>query len=404
MPVYDNMNYSYSPGVAPGITQYYERNLLRDVPPAMVHARDAQKRTMPEGHGKHIHFFRFLPWAPVTTPLEEGKTPEGQILTQTTFSAMPKPYGRHVEITDELDLYHLNNVHRETSKMLNDQAILSLDCIARDAMHAGLNVQYANGKAARSSITSEDRLTAAEIKKAVRTLKRANCKPFPDGYYHAIVHPDAVYDLTDDPLWIDVAKYQDKSKVEQYELGCMYKVKFFESTNAKTYTADTYIYGEVSELVAASDWDPASRGFIYSADLTPDQARELTGKMVSLQFGGNTTPMCVERVDVATKRITFRWQLEDTSEWTTSNSLKIVPCGTATDTVYGTLIYGQNAYGDVSLGGNGKNIKVIINPPGSAGSDDPLEQRGTLAWKVKGYCCVILQDSFIVRLEHGATA
>ena len=72
--------------------------------------------------------------------------------------------------------------------------------------------------------------------------------------------------------------------------------------------------------------------------------------------------------------------------------------------VYGTLIYGQNAYGDVELAGNGKNVKIIINPPGSSGAEDPLEQRGAIAWKVKGFCCVILQDSFIVRLEHGATA
>jgi hypothetical protein len=49
-------------------------------------------------------------------------------------------------------------------------------------------------------------------------------------------------------------------------------------------------------------------------------------------------------------------------------------------------------------------VKIIINPPGSAGADDPLEQRGTIAWKVKGFCCVILQDAFIVRIEHGTTA
>ena len=404
MAVYDNMNYSYSPGVAPGIIQYYERTLLRDPMPDMVHSRDAQKRTLPEGNGKHVNFFRFNPWGAITTPLEEGKTPDGQILTQTTFSVMPKPYGRHVEITDELDLYHINNVHRETARMLSDQAKLSLDTITRDAINAGMNVQYAGGKAARSAITSADKLTAAEIKKVVRTLKRANCKPFPDGFYHAIVHPDAVYDLTDDPLWVDVAKYQDKSRIDKYELGTMYKVKFFESTNAKTFTAESYIYGTVAQLAASTDWDRATRSFGYDAEVTADQARELTGKLVYLQFGESTTPMCVERVDTATKRVYFRWQLDDTANWTVAKSLKIVPPGTATDTVYSTLIYGQNAYGDVELGGNGKNVKIIINPPGSSGSADPLEQRGTLAWKVKGFCAAILQDSFIVRLEHGATA
>ena len=72
--------------------------------------------------------------------------------------------------------------------------------------------------------------------------------------------------------------------------------------------------------------------------------------------------------------------------------------------VFATVIYGQDAYGDVSLGGNGKNVRVIINPPGSSGAADPLEQRGTIAWKVKGFTTVILQDAYMVRVEHAATA
>ena len=73
----------------------------------------------------------------------------------------------------------------------------------------------------------------------MRTLKRNNCKPFSDGFYHAIVHPDTVYDLQSDTMWVDVAKYQDKQKVEKGELGCIHKVKFYESTSAKTFTAKT---------------------------------------------------------------------------------------------------------------------------------------------------------------------
>ena len=51
-----------------------------------------------------------------------------------------------------------------------------------------------------------------------------------------------------------------------------------------------------------------------------------------------------------------------------------------------------------------ENVKTIINPPGSAGSDDPLAQRGTIAWKVEGYAVAVIQDALIVRVEHGYTA
>ncbi len=398
MAIFDNLNMTTSPGVAPGVVDYYERTLLENAKPEMVHARDAQKRTLPENNGKHVQFRRMVPYAAVTEPLKEGITPAGQEIRQTAFTAMVKPYGRHVEVTDELDYYLIDNMHQEVAKLLSDQATLSLDTIARNALHTGMNVQFAGGKANRTALTAADKLTPEEIKKAVRTLKRANCKPFADGYYHAIVHPDAVYDLTASEDWIDIAKYQDKSKIEKYELGTMYKVKFYESTNAMVYETKAYLYGETASLTIAS-CDEATRTVVVSEEIAPDDARALTGQMVTVNAGGTAHLMCVERVDYANKKITFRWMPEG------GVTGSIEPEGTADGVnVFGTVVYGENAFGDIELGGNGGNVKVIINPPGSSGAADPLEQRGTIAWKVKGYTVVILQDSFIVRIEHGATA
>ena len=398
--VFSNMNYSYGQGVAPGVIEYHERNLLENMQPDMVYARDAQKRTLPENNGKYVNFRRMTPFGAAIEPLKEGVTPAGQELKQTSFAVMVKPYGRHVEMTDELDLYHIDNLHRETNKLLADQASLSLDTICRNAVVAGLNVQYAGGHSNRGQITAADKLTGEEIKKAVRTLKRNNCKPFPDGYYHAIVHPDTVYDLTSDPMWIDIAKYQDKSKIERYELGTMYKVKFFESTNAKVFEGDAYLYGTTASLTITA-MDVASRTATISNTMTEDEARELTGKLVDVVAGSTSTPMCIERVDAANKTVKFRWATEAVADATT---IKPAGGGASGAPVHGTVVYGADAYGRVELGGNGGNVNVIIKPAGSSGAADPLNQRGTIAWKVKGFCCAILQDAFIVRIEHGATA
>lgn len=412
MAVFDKLNYSHSPGISPLVKQYYDRTVLENMTPEMVHSRDAQKRSLPEGNGKHIHFHRYTPFGAVTEPLAEGVTPDGQTLIATEFSAMVKPYGRHVELTDEIDFYTLDNIHQETAQLLSDQAALSLDTISRNALNAGMNVQYVGDNTTRGTITADDVLTFADIKKAVRTLKRNNVKPFPDGYYHAIVHTDVVHDLTSDPLWVDVAKYQDKEKIEKYELGRINKVKFFESTNAMIFKPQTYIYGTVASIAASANYDAAARTLTTAATISADDARALTGLMVNVQYtvsGTNyATPMCIEYVDYTTGKILFRWDpgADVTKNWTTANSLKIVPYGGGAGgvDVYSTLIYGQNAFGTVELGGNGKNVEIIINPAGSSGAADPLAQRGTVAWKVKGFCTVILQDSFIIRLESGATA
>lgn len=401
MALFENMNLTTSQGVAPGVVDYYERTLIENVRPEMVHGRDAQKRLLPEHNGKHVQFRRMIPYEACIEPLKEGVTPDGQEIKQTAFTAMVKPYGRHVELTDELNFYQLDNMHQEVAKLLSDQAVLSLDTICRDALCAGMNVQYAGGKTGRSAITEADKLTPEEIKKAVRTLRRNNCQPFEDGFYHAIVHPDAIYDLTADEQWIDVAKYQDKEKIERYELGCMYKVKFFESTNAKVFKAESYLFGTTAALTMSA-LEADKRCMTVSEPLTDDDARALTGKMVQV----GDAPMCVERVDPVQQKVYFRWMPDASvyADWSTST--QIVPAGGGAGgvNVYGTVIYGQNAYGDIELGMGGENVKIIINPPGSSGAADPLEQRGTIAWKVKGFCCTILQDAFIVRLEHGASA
>ena len=409
MAVFDNLNKTYSPGVAPSVVEYYERSLLENMKPEMVHNRDAQKRTLPEHNGKTVKFRRFTPFAAITAPLAEGVTPEGQTLTETAFTAMVKPYGGHVELTDEINFYMLDNMHQETAKLLGDQAALSLDTISRNALNAGMNVQYAGGKATRGAVASTDVLTFAEIKKAVRTLKRKNVKPFGDGFYHAIVHPDVVHDLTSDTMWVDVAKYQDKQKTEKYELGTIYKVKFFESTNAMVFQAQTYIYGKVASLTATA-FDAATKCMTVSEAITADEAREMTGLLVNVQTtksgAATVVPMCIERVNADEKKVYFRWVPADTADWTVANALKVVPYGGgASDVdVYSTLIYGENAFGTIELGGTGRNVEIIINPPGSSGALDPLNQRGSIAWKVKGFCTTILQDDFIVRVESGATA
>jgi len=254
----------------------------------------------------------------------------------------------------------------------------------------------------------------AVIKRVVRKLKKAGAQPFSDGYYHAKIDHDTYFDLTQDQHWIDVATYQSDTRVQKYELGTIYKVKFFEVDNGKTFANETYLYGTKTALTAAANFDATNRTMTVTDTISEDEARELTGKLVYVQYtktveGTSTnfvTPMCIEEVDVNTKTIQFRWVPAVTTDWTTTNTLKIVPSGGASsgDEVHATLIYGRDAYGIVQLGGRGTpNIQTIVKAPGSSGSDDPLNQRGTIAWKVKHFCAAIIQDDFIVRVEHGVS-
>lgn len=415
MAVFDNLNVSYGDGINPAIIDYHERTFLENVKREAVHCRDLQKRFLPEGNGDRVKFHRLTPFLPVTEPLQEGVTPQGQPLTLSTVVATVKPYGRHIEYTDEMQWKNLDQLQRETAKELAEQGTASVDAVARNALNAGLNVLYAGGKESRAALTAGDKLTAAEVKKAVRSLERNRAKRFPDGFYHAIVSPDTKYDLTGDPLWVDKATYQDKDKLERYELGTMLGVKFFESPESMVFKAQSYLFG-TTESVALTAYDSAkgvltaaATAFGADAGAQRHNARTLVGRLADLSRTVSSsqvkTTVCVEDItfDGSNARIKLRWKPQDYAAHVAGAALAPNGGGASGLAVQSTLIYGENFGGCIALQGGGKNVRIIPKAPGSAGAADPLDQRGTIAWKVKGFCAVILQDAFGVRIEHAAT-
>ena len=417
MAVFDNMNATYSGGVSPSVTQYYERTLIENARKNLVHCKDLQRRTLPRNNGRTVNFRRMTPFDPITTPLQEGVTPTGQTLTMTSVTATVKPYGRHVELTDEMDWALLDNIHKETAELLSNQAVESIDKVAADALSTGLNVIYVDAEngtnSSRSAITAEDKLTHDVVKRAVRILEKNNAKRFPDGYYHAIIDPATKYDLTSDALFTATSQYQDKSKVEKYELGTIYGVKFFETSQAKTFPSGAKLYGDKAELAMTSG-KSADMAFVVaqsqvSSDraVVEDYARSMAGKLVQVfdYSAGSYIPAVVDRVELIGTGLTHRLRWIGQTNWVYGSGDKVVATGAGADgyEVHSTVIYGRDAAGCVELDGNGGNVEIIIKPSGSSGALDPLNQRATIAWKVRGFCATILQDAYIVRIEHGVS-
>ena len=71
--------------------------------------------------------------------------------------------------------------------------------------------------------------------------------------------------------------------------------------------------------------------------------------------------------------------------------------GAAAADVYSTLIFGKDAYGTTKIRG-AKRFETIVKPVGSAGTADPLNQRGSVGWKA--FCATkILNDAWMMRYE-----
>ena len=103
----------------------------------------------------------------------------------------------------------------------------------------------------------------------------------------------------------------------------------------------------------------------------------------------------------------------------TSNAREYVDGGVTGDDVYSLLILGRESHATLGFTGfdpnllvdsggdeeytlTGQNIKpveIIVKPVGSSGTLDPLDQRGTIGWKM-ALTTNILNGAFIRDLEH----
>ena len=397
-----NTNLTTTNGLSETVVTYYDRKLIKNAKPRLVHQRFGQKRQIPKNGGKSVNFRKFEIFPAATTPISEGVTPDGRALDITSVTADLKQYGDYVAGSDLLDLTAIDQVLDETFELLGDQAGLTLDHITRDIIHKGNSVQYANSKSMRSQLTSEDVLTSDEIKKAVRTLKRNKAKPFIRNgrpYYVAIIDQDSAYDLMCDEQWQKVAEYQNAEKIEDGEIGKLFGVVFIESPEAKRF--DCTPLSTASDSLTISMYAPATRMVGVAEALTEADAKALTNRNLVLTNGVDSCVIHVHQV-MPGNAGEAGFQISAPPAFTPDIGYKLydADCGANNSPVNSTIVFGKDAFGVVDIEGEDA-FKTIFKPKGSAGTGDPLDQRWTAGWKASGFTAAILQDLWMVRIEHG---
>ncbi len=214
---------------------YYERYLIENAKPRLVHDQFGQTKPIPKNSGKVIEFRKYSPLGKAMTPLTEGVTPTGQKLRMSTITSTVKQYGGYVPLTDVLILTAIDNNVVEALDLLGQQAGETLDTVTREVLNGGTCVQYAEGQVtSRASLTQEHKLTTRAIRLAARFLKKQNANTI-DGSFVGIIHPDTAFDLMDDPEWKDWSKYTTPEHMYENEIGKIANVRFVETTEAKIF-------------------------------------------------------------------------------------------------------------------------------------------------------------------------
>ena len=248
-----NTNMTASAGLTPGMQTYYNRELLRTFEPELVHLQFGDEHRMPENSGLVMNMRKIIPLEANTNTLSEGEPGESVMLTETEVTVKLEQYGEYARCTDKLDLSHLDmNILRKT-KLFGDAGARSIDAVVREELATCTNVIYAGGKTSRSALTSEDKLTTKELRKAVRKLKKAHAQTF-GGYYIAIVGPDTFYDLQDDETFVAVSRYQDKEAVYTGEIGRLFGCRIVETTEAKVFEGAGASGADVASVIVLGQY------------------------------------------------------------------------------------------------------------------------------------------------------
>ncbi len=236
-----NQNTTGASGMSAEMKTFYEKRLIDQAEPALVHDQFGDPYPIPTNGGKNIEFRKYDSLPKATTPLTEGVTPDGQTMNVSTVTAEVRQYGGWVPITDTLQLTAIDNNIVQATKIIASQAGRTLDTIVRDVLAGGTNVIYApkigeggaeTAVTSRATLDATCQLTSDLIARAATQLKAMNADPIGTSFV-GIIHPYVAYELRRDPDWIDVHKYAQPDEIYNGEIGTLHGVRFVETSEAK---------------------------------------------------------------------------------------------------------------------------------------------------------------------------
>lgn len=385
-----NMNMTASAGMSPLMEAVLNRYVLEMNKAERKYTKFGQKVDIPKGKTKTIAFDKLSPLPKASTPLTEGITPKGMAVNITRVKGEPEQFGNYVSYTDQLDFF-ANDPSPEVLKyteLLSENQIETYEALDAMELASGLNVFYAGGADSRAALT--ENLTVKDVRAAVTSLKRNKVQPADGKDYVAFVHPDVVFDLWSDPEWRQPHTYSDTTELYTGEIGKLFGVRFIEDPDAYVFRGDPFA-GKYEELTVTK----VDGTKVYVAEsIAPADASKITGAVwinnVSYTVSGTA----------AGENGKAYLTLSAAPEGIVEADMKVYPGGGGVNgtPVYSTIILGKNAFGT----SGDKTVEMINKSLGSAGTGDPLNQRGTYGWK--GYRFFkILEQTKMVRIESIAS-
>ena len=267
----DNNVGAFTPSNAAGLVQKaYDRLVefeLRATPLLRSVADKKPARKAMPGSSVALQIYNDLSVA--TTALSEDVDPTAvSIATPDIVTVTLNEYGNATVVTRKLQLLSLADVDPAVANIIAFNMADSIDELAQTALLAGTNVLYATGgtttATTTSGITSDDTISAADIRKAVAKLRTNKANGRKGSLYWCGIHPEVSHDLraeTGAASWRNPHEYQSNDAIWAGEIGQFEGAYFIESPRLKKGAADgdstdvyrTFLCGQQALAEAVSE-------------------------------------------------------------------------------------------------------------------------------------------------------
>ncbi len=384
-----NLNKTNSNGMSPLMEATLNRYVLEANKTKRKYTQFGQNVDIPKGSAKTVAFDKLSPLPKATMPLEEGVTPKGAAVNITRVKGEPEQFGNYVSYTDQLDFF-ANDPSPEVLKytdLLTENQLETFEHLDAMELASGLNVFYAGEANSRAELT--DVLTVKDVRRAVTSLKRNKVQPADGTDYIAFIHPDVVYNIWNDEEWRQPHTYADTKQLYDGEIGRLFGVRFIEDPDAYVFRGEPFCdkYDELTVTKVANGVE------IYVAEtITSDEIAGMIGK----SFWIDNKKYKIANAIAGENGKAIIEVNSNIPEGAVAPDMKIYPGdgGVNGTPVYSTVIIGKNAFGSAG----DRSVEIINKALGSAGTGDPLNQRGTVGWKAYRFF-KILEQTKMLRIE-----
>lgn len=388
--------------LSPGMKEFYKTEMLENSRPQQYFAQFAEKLPLPSGNGMTLERRKWNVLPPAMKALVEGINPKGERMGQSVVRASIHQYGAYVEISDRLELHHVDNVMLGASEELGAQHGQTEDLLVRNVLSTGTNIMFCDvmddaGKYVSTPVTRWQMEGKAyftpDTCARIRTKMIKEKVPKIGNYYVAVMHPSVAEDFTQSDDFKEFHKYAAVEEIFNGELGEMKGIRFVETTNAPVYVGGS-LYTDDQRYLSVSAYSKLSapatattgEGTMYqvtvSETLTAEQAEKLIDRYVLLEAGGKIVEQFkVVGVSHASKYL----YLDEAPANAPASGNFLTPGEGGAEkhdgeqiAVYGTFVMGKNAYAIIDPQGAG--FEMIAHDKRVAGG--PLELKSTIGWKM----------------------